>query len=80
MVWITIAGGSLQIATCSETLGQTRSAGWRAIISAAGSASRVQRRRQIVSTSSSAWTSAMARLSTRKKASTPQPTISPVTM
>ena len=80
MVWITIAGGSLQIATWIETLGQYRSAGWRAIISAAGRASRSQRRRQIVSTSSSAWTSAMARLSTRKKASTPQPTISPVTM
>ena len=79
-VWITIAGGSLQIATCSETLGQTRSAGWRAIISAAGRASRGQRRRQIVSTISSACTSAMTRLITRKKASMLQPTISATTM
>ena len=77
---MTIAGGSLQIARCSDTLGQSRSAGWRAIISAAGSASRIQRPRQIVSAISSACTSAMPRLETRKKASTPQPIISEVSM
>jgi hypothetical protein len=68
------------MARCSETFGQTRLAGWRAIISAAGSASRFQRPRQIVSAISSACTSAMARLITRKAASTAQPTISEATM
>ncbi len=49
-------------------------------MSAAGSASRVQRRRQIVSAISSAWTSAMARLSVKKNASTAQPIISETSM